>query len=153
MTWVIVERFGGLSTGDLLDLHGPRAAVVLSPVAGRLYARTRFVADVAQGKSVLRLSAILRANHHIRFQGAIRNHCVYTQLPSQAFPLVFPPDGTPRTHVLQNGNTIEPLSPRPIDFHTACVKIVHTSGTAELLKEIFRDTALVPIMTAPRRRR
>lgn len=52
-------------------------------------------------------------------------------------------------HAFQNGNTFEPPSPRVTDLHAACVKITHASGARERSKEAFKDTVVVPIMTAP----
>ena len=54
-----------------------------------------------------------------------------------------------QTHTCQNGKKIEPPSPQLITLHAACAKIAHISGAAEHLKETFRDTEPIPVMTAP----
>ena len=54
-----------------------------------------------------------------------------------------------QTYTLPNGKKIEPPSPHLIALHPACAKIARMSGAAEHLKETFRDTEPIPVMTAP----
>jgi len=54
-----------------------------------------------------------------------------------------------RTYTLPNGKKIEPLSPQLIALHAACAKIAHMSSAAEHLKETFRDTEPISVMTSP----
>ncbi|KAI0658993.1 hypothetical protein C8Q70DRAFT_142444 [Cubamyces menziesii] len=48
-----------------------------------------------------------------------------------------------------NGKIIPAPDPRLIELHAACAQIVHKSGTAELLREFYRDTDNIAVMTHP----
>ena len=61
----------------------------------------------------------------------------------------FRTSATFQAYTLPNGKKIEPPSPKLIALHATCAKIAHLSGAAEHLKETFRDTEPLPVMTAP----
>ncbi|KAJ8463610.1 hypothetical protein ONZ51_g10156 [Trametes cubensis] len=48
-----------------------------------------------------------------------------------------------------NGKIIPAPDPRLIELHAACAQIVHRSGAAELLREFYRDTDNIAVMTHP----
>jgi len=125
--------------------HSPRNAMVLSPVR-QVLCWARFTAGTARRKPSIASVRNSRSNRYVQLQD--HQNVIPNQLPPYAFPSVFPPNRNFSTHVLRNCNTIELPSSRRIDLHAACAKISHASSAAERLRETFRDTVTIPVMTA-----
>jgi len=61
----------------------------------------------------------------------------------------YPTSVTFKSYTLLNDNKIEPPSPQLLALHAASAKIAHMSGVVEHLKEKFRDTEPIAVMTSP----
>ena len=48
-----------------------------------------------------------------------------------------------------NDKTVPAPDPRILELHAACARIAHMSGAAEHLRELYRDTDSIAVMTQP----
>ena len=152
----ILERFGGFSLHDILGdniLNSPLNAFTASTEAHDAFNRLDLwltPAIVCSSAAVLR---VLGLTSHKDDQHNVLpdTYDVNYYLGKEYLPDIgvgIKQRITFRTATVGSKN-IPPPHPRLIGLHASCARIAHMSGVAEHLKELFRDTDMISVMTEP----
>ncbi|KAH9919692.1 uncharacterized protein B0H18DRAFT_1026718 [Fomitopsis serialis] len=133
----IIERFGGFSSRDILSdnvLNSPLNAFTAATAPHEEYDKLDLwltAVDDGQG-------GIIPDTYDVQYYWGERLRSSVGIKQRITF----------KTATVGN-TTIPPPHPRLITLHAACAMIAHMSGAAEHLKECFRDTDMISVMTEP----
>ncbi|KAI0749190.1 hypothetical protein C8Q80DRAFT_1119548 [Daedaleopsis nitida] len=136
----MIEHFGGFSAHDVLgedNLHSPKNAFIASVQAHTTFDHLDMWLTPAMNAQQQVIPYTYKICHPEGREARLGAIDIDVDRPVVFRNLIF------------NGEIIPAPDHRIIALHAACAKIAHMSGAVEHLRELYRDTESIAVMTEP----